>query len=77
MECNFVLSFSAKLDLIIDYLIDFLGGNSDYAMDLHQKEQLHDNSVPMMQQHFSVSIVSSYIALSVIVVNLISLYLLL
>ncbi|CAH9121420.1 unnamed protein product [Cuscuta epithymum] len=31
----------------------FKGGNTDYAMDLHQKEQLHDNSVPMMQQHFS------------------------
>ncbi|KAK3010789.1 hypothetical protein RJ639_012603, partial [Escallonia herrerae] len=32
----------------------FKGGNADYAMDLHQKEQLHDNSVSMMQpQHFS------------------------
>ncbi|XP_022752797.1 probable NOT transcription complex subunit VIP2 isoform X4 [Durio zibethinus] len=32
----------------------FKGGNSDYAMDLHQKEQLHDNTVSMMQsQHFS------------------------
>ncbi|GFS30658.1 NOT2 / NOT3 / NOT5 family [Actinidia rufa] len=31
-----------------------LGGNADYAMDLHQKEQLHDNAVSMMQsQHFS------------------------
>ncbi|KAG4979819.1 hypothetical protein JHK85_033777 [Glycine max] len=31
-----------------------LGGNADYAMDMHQKEQLHDNAVPMMQsQHFS------------------------
>ncbi|KAG4988648.1 hypothetical protein JHK85_031631 [Glycine max] len=31
-----------------------LGGNADYAMDMHQKEQLHDNTVPMMQsQHFS------------------------
>ncbi|KAF5943026.1 hypothetical protein HYC85_020668 [Camellia sinensis] len=30
------------------------GGNADYAMDLHQKEQLHDNTVSMMQsQHFS------------------------
>ncbi|KAG4985468.1 hypothetical protein JHK86_033159 [Glycine max] len=29
-------------------------GNADYAMDMHQKEQLHDNAVPMMQsQHFS------------------------
>ncbi|KAK4786000.1 hypothetical protein SAY86_002689 [Trapa natans] len=32
----------------------FKGGSADYSMDLHQKEQLHDNSVPMMQpQHFS------------------------
>ncbi|XP_068498629.1 probable NOT transcription complex subunit VIP2 isoform X4 [Phaseolus vulgaris] len=32
----------------------FKGGNADYAMDIHQKEQLHDNAVPMMQsQHFS------------------------
>ncbi|KAK6142076.1 hypothetical protein DH2020_012178 [Rehmannia glutinosa] len=33
----------------------FKGGNSDYPMDLHQKEQLHDSSVSMMQQpqHFS------------------------
>ncbi|KAK4492026.1 hypothetical protein RD792_002816 [Penstemon davidsonii] len=32
----------------------FKGGNADYSMDLHQKEQLHDNSVSMMQsQHFS------------------------
>ncbi|KAL5169444.1 putative NOT transcription complex subunit VIP2 [Glycine soja] len=32
----------------------FKGGNADYAMDMHQKEQLHDNTVPMMQsQHFS------------------------
>ncbi|BAT90667.1 hypothetical protein LR48_Vigan08g158900 [Vigna angularis] len=32
----------------------FKGGNADYAMDMHQKEQLHDNAVPMMQsQHFS------------------------
>ncbi|XP_062171722.1 probable NOT transcription complex subunit VIP2 isoform X2 [Alnus glutinosa] len=31
-----------------------LGGNADYAMDMHQKEQLHDNAVSMMQsQHFS------------------------
>ncbi|XP_022729879.1 probable NOT transcription complex subunit VIP2 isoform X8 [Durio zibethinus] len=32
----------------------FKGGNADYAMDLHQKEQLHDNTLSMMQsQHFS------------------------
>ncbi|WJX50340.1 putative NOT transcription complex subunit vip2 [Trifolium repens] len=33
----------------------FKGGvNADYAMDMHQKEQHHDNAVPMMQsQHFS------------------------
>ncbi|KAL6203157.1 hypothetical protein ACLB2K_026860 [Fragaria x ananassa] len=32
----------------------FKGGNSDYPMDMHQKEQLHDNTVSMMQsQHFS------------------------
>ncbi|XP_065866214.1 probable NOT transcription complex subunit VIP2 isoform X2 [Euphorbia lathyris] len=28
-------------------------GNADYSMDMHQKEQLHDNSMSMMQsQHF-------------------------
>ncbi|XP_059660678.1 probable NOT transcription complex subunit VIP2 [Cornus florida] len=27
----------------------FKGGNADYAMDLHQKEQLHDSAVSMMQ----------------------------
>ncbi|PSR90020.1 NOT transcription complex subunit like [Actinidia chinensis var. chinensis] len=26
----------------------FKGGNADYAMDMHQKEQLHDNTVSMM-----------------------------
>ncbi|XP_057449097.1 probable NOT transcription complex subunit VIP2 isoform X2 [Lotus japonicus] len=32
----------------------FKGGNADYTMDMHQKEQLHDNAVSMMQsQHFS------------------------
>ncbi|XP_057955831.1 probable NOT transcription complex subunit VIP2 isoform X2 [Malania oleifera] len=32
----------------------FKGGNADYPMDLHQKEQLHDGPVSMMQsQHFS------------------------
>ncbi|GFQ06361.1 probable not transcription complex subunit vip2 [Phtheirospermum japonicum] len=32
----------------------FKGGNADYPMDLHQKEQLHDSSVSMMQpQQFS------------------------
>ncbi|XP_021833883.1 probable NOT transcription complex subunit VIP2 isoform X1 [Prunus avium] len=32
----------------------FKGGNAEYAMDMHQKEQLHDNTVSMMQsQHFS------------------------
>ncbi|KAI9195828.1 hypothetical protein LWI28_018488 [Acer negundo] len=32
----------------------FKGGNADYAMDLHQKEQLHENTMSMMQsQHFS------------------------
>ncbi|XP_039034346.1 probable NOT transcription complex subunit VIP2 isoform X4 [Hibiscus syriacus] len=33
----------------------FKGGNADYAIDLHQKEQLHDNTMSMMQsQHFSI-----------------------
>ncbi|XP_057782757.1 probable NOT transcription complex subunit VIP2 isoform X2 [Salvia miltiorrhiza] len=33
----------------------FKGGNMDYSMDMHQKEQIHDSSVSMMQphQHFS------------------------
>ncbi|KAK8596415.1 hypothetical protein V6N13_001044 [Hibiscus sabdariffa] len=32
----------------------FKGGNADYAMDVHQKEQVHDNTMSMMQsQHFS------------------------
>ncbi|RDX95420.1 putative NOT transcription complex subunit VIP2, partial [Mucuna pruriens] len=32
----------------------FKGGNTDFAMDMYQKEQLHDNTVSMMQsQHFS------------------------
>ncbi|OIW09167.1 hypothetical protein TanjilG_11305 [Lupinus angustifolius] len=32
----------------------FKGGNADFGMDVHQKEQLHDNAVSMMQsQHFS------------------------
>ncbi|XP_040994108.1 probable NOT transcription complex subunit VIP2 isoform X2 [Juglans microcarpa x Juglans regia] len=32
----------------------FKGGNADYAMDMHQKEQLHENTMSMMQsQHFS------------------------
>jgi len=33
------------------------GGNADYTMDMHQKEQLHDNTISVMQsQHFSVSL---------------------
>ncbi|CAJ2660793.1 probable NOT transcription complex subunit VIP2 isoform X2 [Trifolium pratense] len=32
----------------------FKGGNGDFTMDMHQKEQLHDNAMSMMQsQHFS------------------------
>ncbi|XP_041993066.1 probable NOT transcription complex subunit VIP2 isoform X1 [Salvia splendens] len=32
----------------------FKGGNIDYSMDMHQKEQIHDSSVSMMQpQNFS------------------------
>nr|XP_043636595.1 probable NOT transcription complex subunit VIP2 [Erigeron canadensis] len=32
----------------------FKGGNADYGMDMHQKEQLHDNNGSMMQSpHFS------------------------
>lgn len=32
----------------------FKGGNADYGMDMHQKEQLHDNAASMMQsQQFS------------------------
>ncbi|KAF6154450.1 hypothetical protein GIB67_028342 [Kingdonia uniflora] len=31
----------------------FKGGSTDFAMDLHQKEQLHENAMSMMQsQHF-------------------------
>ncbi|XP_061348964.1 probable NOT transcription complex subunit VIP2 isoform X2 [Gastrolobium bilobum] len=31
----------------------FKGGNADFAMDMHQREQLHDNTVSMVQsQHF-------------------------
>ncbi|XP_077222333.1 NOT2 / NOT3 / NOT5 family isoform X2 [Tasmannia lanceolata] len=31
----------------------FKGGNADFAMDMHQKEQLHDNAASMMQSpHF-------------------------
>nr|GEW64904.1 probable NOT transcription complex subunit VIP2 isoform X1 [Tanacetum cinerariifolium] len=33
----------------------FKGGNAEYAMDLQQKDQLHDNTVSMMQSpHFSI-----------------------
>ncbi|CAI0475078.1 unnamed protein product [Linum tenue] len=32
----------------------FKGGNAEYGMDMHQKEQLHDSTMSMMQsQHFS------------------------
>lgn len=32
------------------------GGNADFTMDMHQKEQLHDNPMSMMQsQHYPVS----------------------
>ncbi|PON62938.1 NOT2/NOT3/NOT [Trema orientale] len=32
----------------------FKGGNADYPMDMHQKEQLHDSTMSIMQsQHFS------------------------
>ncbi|KAH9701039.1 NOT2 3 5 domain-containing protein [Citrus sinensis] len=32
----------------------YKGGNAEYGMDLHQKEQLHENTMSMMQsQHFS------------------------
>lgn len=39
----------------------FKGGNTDYTMDMHQKEQLHDNAVSMMQsQHFSMGRSAGY-----------------
>lgn len=49
------LYFQAHLN---DYPIRFRsGGNADYAMDMHQKEQLHDNAMSMMQsQHFNVRV---------------------
>ncbi|CAK9143982.1 unnamed protein product [Ilex paraguariensis] len=31
----------------------FKGGNSDFGMEFHQKEQIHENTVTMMPQHFS------------------------
>ncbi|CAH8296614.1 unnamed protein product [Eruca vesicaria subsp. sativa] len=40
--------------LISSSLEIFAGGNSDYPMDLHQKEQLHENAMSMMHsQNFS------------------------
>ncbi|KAC9696444.1 hypothetical protein E3N88_45389 [Mikania micrantha] len=37
------------------YVLFCNGGNVDYAMDLHSKEQLHDNNVSMMQSpNFSI-----------------------
>lgn len=42
----------------VDYIDLVQGGNADYPIDIHQKEQLHENSVSMMQpQHFSVSFI--------------------
>ncbi|KAI4385531.1 hypothetical protein MLD38_003545 [Melastoma candidum] len=33
----------------------FKGGSADYGMDMHQKDQIHDNPISLMQsQHFSV-----------------------
>ncbi|KAI3819750.1 hypothetical protein L1987_13598 [Smallanthus sonchifolius] len=32
----------------------FKGGSADYAIDLHQKEQLHDNTSMVQSSHFSV-----------------------
>ena len=50
---NWLVSSAFVVDCIIR---SCAGGNADYAMDMHQKEQLHDNTVSMMQsQHFSVS----------------------
>ncbi|XP_021840262.1 probable NOT transcription complex subunit VIP2 isoform X3 [Spinacia oleracea] len=31
----------------------FKGGSADYGIDFQQKEQIHDNGVPMQSQHFS------------------------
>ncbi|KAK6163233.1 hypothetical protein DH2020_000097 [Rehmannia glutinosa] len=58
LSFNKVKSSACKMKIFQPYLdlkIEGGRGNSDYPMDLHQKEQLHDSSVSMMQQpqHFS------------------------
>ena len=48
--------WSVAMIFVFDLGSGCTGGNGDYTMDMHQKEQLHDNAVSMMQsQHFSVS----------------------
>lgn len=59
---NSLLTFGVKsvskacIYFLMGLTILFSGGNADYAMDLQQKEQVHDNAVSVMQpQQFSVS----------------------
>lgn len=57
MACSCNKVWLVVLAFVVDCVIrSYAGGNADYAMDMHQKEQLHDNTVSMMQsQHFPVS----------------------
>lgn len=46
----------AEVNTNLTLLVRIGGSGAEYAMDMHQKEQLHDNGMSMMQsQHFSVS----------------------
>ena len=49
LEAKPARSFTSVVDF-------FAGGSSDYPLEIHQKEQLHDNAMSMMHsQNFPVS----------------------
>ncbi|GFZ17990.1 VIRE2 interacting protein 2 [Actinidia rufa] len=53
---NFISCFPDNYHLGMEDICQGQRGNADYAMDMHQKEQLHDNTVSMVQsQNFSVN----------------------
>jgi hypothetical protein len=53
---SFLFCCSVKfLFLFLGYFFPYVGASADYSMDLHHKEQLHDNVSMMQAQHYSVS----------------------
>lgn len=54
--CHMHFQAPSCMPSVFDSLRFWAGGNADFSMDMHQKEQLHDNVSMMQPQHFPVSL---------------------